>query len=136
MQSKPHFKRNVVLSYTILPKQFWTGKIVGNILMCQINLSCSFSHEKSPQLLNYMDFETHVHLFDCFLLRLISWKAQSTGTNSEQESLIWKQLLIKKTAKCVEASNHHRKTINCMASSLRPEFSQGLLEFVGIRNYI
>lgn len=51
-------------------------------------------HEKSPQLLNYMDFEMHVHLLDCFLL--ISWKARSTGTNSEQESLIWKQFLIKK----------------------------------------
>lgn len=64
--------------------------------MCQINLSCSFSHEKFSQLLNYMDFEAHVHLLDFFLLRLISWKAQSTGTNSEQESLIWKQFLIKK----------------------------------------
>lgn len=43
-----------------------------------------------------MDFEAHVHLLDCFLLRLISWEAQSTGTNSERESLIWKQFLIKK----------------------------------------
>lgn len=66
---------------------------MGNFSMCQINLSCSFSHEKSPWCL--VDFGAHTHLLDCFLLRLISWKAQSTGTNSEQESLIWKQFLIK-----------------------------------------
>lgn len=43
-----------------------------------------------------MDFRAHVHLLDHFLLRLISWGAQNTGTKSEQESLIWKQFLIKK----------------------------------------
>lgn len=43
-----------------------------------------------------MDFRAHVHLLDGFLSRLISWGAQSTGTKSEQEYLIWKQSLIKK----------------------------------------
>lgn len=55
------------------------------------------------------------------------------GTTSEQESLIWRQFLIKNLAKHGEASNYHRKTINCMVSSLRPAFFQGLLHVCGTK---
>lgn len=88
--------QNLILREMFLPKQLWTGKVVGNISMSQINFELHLFTWKICPAPKLHGFWSTCTLLDCCLLRLISWEAQSTGTNSEQESLIWKQFLIKK----------------------------------------
>lgn len=125
---------------TALPKQFWRGEVMEKDFMCLTNLVCSFTHTHtkiqhqrdfnfcSAGILEYANVYLIVFYLDWYL-----GVQKAAGTMSEQESLIWKQILIKKTAKCFEASNYHWKTINCMANSLRLELFQCLLESVGLK---
>lgn len=148
-QSKPHLGRKFV--HLTLPclrnsggEKWWRKILCVWLIWCVALHTHTHTPKKKKKnntreilisvLQGFWSMLTFIWLFSIWT-NILGFRRQQTRI-PEQESLIWKQILIKKTAKCFEASSYHWKTINCTANSLRLKLFQWLVESVRLKTYL